>query len=69
MKQIRLVSFILFVSIVLAGNVLADDLIKSAMTAAPGSISAKATVMDWNFKILRQGNNGWTCLPDSVMGP
>ncbi|MCI0627291.1 MAG: hypothetical protein L0387_37535, partial [Acidobacteria bacterium] len=38
--------------------------IKSAMSAAPSSISAKATIMDWNFKVLRQGSNGWTCLPD-----
>lgn len=52
-----------------AGNVLADDLIKNAMTAAPASISAKATVMDWNFNILREGNNGWTCLPDRADTP
>ena len=26
--------------------------------------SANAKVMDWNFKTLREGSNGWTCLPD-----
>lgn len=69
MKQTRLVFIIIFISVLAAVNVLADDLIKSAMTAAPPSISAKATVMDWNFKILRQGNNGWTCLPDRANTP
>ncbi len=69
MKQTRLVFIIIFISVLAAVNVLADDLIKSAMTAAPSSISAKATVMDWNFKILRQGNNGWTCLPDRANTP
>ncbi len=69
MKKTQLVFILFFVSILVAGNVLADDLIKSAMTAAPDSISAKATVMDWNFKIVREGNNGWTCLPDRADTP
>ncbi len=34
------------------------------MSAAPSSVSAKATVLDWNLKTLREGTNGWTCLPD-----
>lgn len=44
--------------------------IASAASAAPASISAKATVLDWPEKeggamiTLRQGSNGWTCLPD-----
>ena len=42
----------------------ADDPIASAMSAAPASISAQATIMDWNFNVLRKGTNGWTCLPD-----
>lgn len=41
-----------------------DAVIKSAMSAAPSSISADATIMDWNFKVLREGTNHWTCLPD-----
>ena len=50
------------------GAVAADDAasIKSAMSAAPASISADATVMDWDLKVLRKGTNGWTCLPDNA---
>lgn len=38
--------------------------IKSAMSAAPNSISADATIMDWEMNVLRAGTNEWTCLPD-----
>ena len=44
--------------------------IANAMKAAPRSISAKATIMDWpateggKMVTLRAGTNGWTCLPD-----
>lgn len=44
--------------------------IVNAMTAAPRSISGKATIMDWpateggQMTTLRAGTNGWTCLPD-----
>jgi len=47
-----------------------EQKIGNAMTAAPDSISAKATVLDWPAKegekptVLRTGSNGWTCLPD-----
>ena len=47
--------------------------IANAMTAAPRSISAKATIMDWpaaeggQMTTLRAGTNGWTCLPDVPM--
>lgn len=40
------------------------DPIESAMTAGPASIAASATVLDWNMNVLREGSNGWTCLPD-----
>ena len=46
--------------------------IASAMTAAPASISANATVLDWpaaasgELVLLRPGDNGWTCLPDAL---
>lgn len=39
-------------------------LIRSAVSAGPGSISDAAAVWDWNMKELRPGTNGWTCLPD-----
>lgn len=55
-----------------AGVVNAQDkasLIASAVSAAPNSISADATVMDWQQNVLREGSNGWTCLPDMPESP
>ncbi|KPJ96798.1 MAG: hypothetical protein AMS20_17990 [Gemmatimonas sp. SG8_28] len=40
------------------------DKIASALNSAPASVSAQATVMDWDQTVLREGTNGWTCLPD-----
>jgi hypothetical protein len=40
--------------------------IANAVTAAPSTISEKATIMEWqNDKAvtLRAGTNGWTCMP------
>ncbi|MEJ2320163.1 MAG: hypothetical protein P8Y21_12590, partial [Gemmatimonadales bacterium] len=47
----------------------AQNQIKSAMSAAPTSISADATVVDWNMNVLREGTNEWTCLPDLAATP
>jgi hypothetical protein len=41
----------------------ADVKIARAVSAAPASISDHATVMDVDGTILREGTNGWTCLP------
>jgi hypothetical protein len=41
-----------------------DAQVKSAESAAFPALSSKATIMDWNDKVLRKGSNGWTCLPD-----
>lgn len=41
-----------------------EALIASAISAAPASVSQDATVMDWQQNVLREGTNGWTCLPD-----
>jgi hypothetical protein len=47
--------------------------IANALSGGPVSITEHATVMDWpanpkdglsQGRVLRQGNNGWTCLPD-----
>jgi hypothetical protein len=46
----------------------AEDLIKQAMSAAPASISAEATIMDSDGTILREGSNGWTCMPHTMPG-
>ena len=42
-----------------------SDEIKSAMSAGPETLSGKATIMDWQGKVIREGTNGWTCLPDN----
>jgi hypothetical protein len=46
-------------------------MIKSALSAAPAAIAKDATVVDMSMKVLKQGTNGWTCLPDmpSTPGP
>ncbi len=42
-----------------------DDVILSAMSAGPLSVSYAASVMTWgDWTVVREGNNGWTCLPD-----
>jgi hypothetical protein len=55
-----------------------DWKIQNALSAAPAVIAEEATVMDWptdlkaaNFhgRILRQGSNGWTCMPDAPGKP
>jgi hypothetical protein len=49
------------------------DLIASAESAAPSSIAKAATVAtveaDGKIKVLREGKNGWTCMPDSPTTP
>ena len=43
--------------------------IASAMGAGPKFVTQNATVLDWasspggDFRVLRPGTNGWTCLP------
>jgi hypothetical protein len=43
--------------------------IASAMGAGPKFVTQSATVLDWpsspggDFRVLRPGTNGWTCLP------
>jgi hypothetical protein len=45
-----------------------DEMLKSAMSAAPDEVSKDATIvaMDakMNMRTIRPGNNGWTCMPD-----
>lgn len=40
-----------------------DAVIAAAMSAAPAAISADATIMLWDGTVLREGSNGWTCIP------
>lgn len=39
-------------------------LIKSALSAAPASVADDATVVDLQNNVLREGTNGWVCVPD-----
>ncbi|NNF03135.1 MAG: hypothetical protein HKN17_01610 [Rhodothermales bacterium] len=47
-----------------------ESKIENATSAAPASISADATVLDWpaepggEMAVLREGTNAWTCMPD-----
>jgi hypothetical protein len=48
-------------------------LIKSAMQAAPKKVSANATIIameaDGKMRTLREGTNGFTCIPDNPATP
>lgn len=44
-----------------------QDRIDQAQSAAPPSISADATIVD-NGQVIVEGNNGWTCMPDTLPG-
>lgn len=46
----------------------AEAKIALAMSAAPASISAEATIVDSDGTVLREGSNGWTCMPDTMPG-
>jgi hypothetical protein len=37
--------------------------IEEALGAGPESITADASVMDWEGNTLKEGTNGWTCMP------
>ena len=60
----RTIQSMLLVMSVALGTAQAQDLIRSAESATPDSISSEATIMDWSFNELRKGSNEWTCLPD-----
>jgi hypothetical protein len=49
------------------------DPIESATAAAPASVSRDAAIVeaqaDGSMKTLREGKNGWTCMPDSPTTP
>ena len=43
-----------------------EELIKNAESAAPAAVAKNAAVMNWDMKTLREGTNGFTCLPDDT---
>jgi hypothetical protein len=46
-----------------------QDVIASAESAGPATVSKHATVMNWSLETVREGTNGWTCLPDRPNTP
>ena len=51
------------------------DKVRSAMQAGPKFVTRNATVLDWptspggEYRVLRAGTNGWTCLPGLPRAP
>jgi hypothetical protein len=43
--------------------------IREALTAAPPAVAAHARVVDMEGHVLREGNNGFTCMPSPVGTP
>lgn len=50
-----------------------NDPVASAMAAAPAAIASAAMIVaanpDGTMKVLREGKNGWTCMPDNPKTP
>ena len=50
-----------------------EQIVASAMTAAPAKVSADATVVaaqpDGTLRTVRAGSNGWTCMADNPTTP
>lgn len=70
MKTTRdlIIKVCLFLLLLPVGFAHAEDeaaLIARARSAAPALVSADATVM-YRGKVLAQGSNGWTCLPETL---
>ncbi len=58
-----------------SGNSKSDaEKIACAMQAGPKFVTQNATVLDWpsspggDYRVLRAGTNGWTCLPTIPQG-
>jgi hypothetical protein len=56
-----------------ANPAIPSDPVQSAMSAAPQAIAQDASIVvanpDGTMKTLREGKNGWTCMPDSPATP
>jgi hypothetical protein len=83
MTNLTRVLKVLLISVPLTTNVYAADakkasaadekMITSAMSAAPAKVSKNATIVvmdaDGKMRVLRQGKNGFTCMPDNPATP
>lgn len=63
MRTLPVVLAVLFVSFNGHASESVDDRIARAQSAAHAGISNDATVMDVDGTMLKQGSNGWTCMP------
>ncbi len=66
-----IMSVLLLLMSVYAGSIIAgdnSDTIAHAASAAPASISDHATIVIGDGTVLREGSNGWTCMPDTMPG-
>jgi len=56
-----------------AGPMSDEEIIKSAMAAAPSSVAKDATIVDVSadgkMRTVRKGTNGFTCMPDNPNTP
>ncbi|MGO4843792.1 hypothetical protein AB4144_67090, partial [Rhizobiaceae sp. 2RAB30] len=43
--------------------------IENAVSAAPEAVGKNAAVVNWDMKTLREGTNGFTCIPDDPTTP
>ncbi len=65
--QVLLLSCLAVVFFPVAAMAQDDDhaaIVESALSAAPAAIAAGAAVMDGDGNVLREGSNGYTCMPD-----
>jgi hypothetical protein len=76
MKTLAYFSVVSVVATFALSPALADgdaDLIKSAESAGPAAVSSGATIYaadeSGKMKTLREGNNGWWCMPDTPSSP
>jgi hypothetical protein len=63
MKTLYVLAAMLLVSMNSYGAESSADKIARAQSAAHPEISKQATILDMDGKVLKEGTNGWTCLP------
>ena len=68
MKTLYVLAAMLLVSMNSFGGESTADKIIRAQSAAHPAISKDATVIDMDGKVLKEGTNGWTCLPGVLSG-
>lgn len=69
MKRTTLTLFlVLFAGAAAGGDMTAEQKIAAAEKAAPPQIGSAATIVDDDGTVLREGDNGWTCRPNTMPG-